>query len=118
MDNASIQSGVRGKYLTHFMERQTKGGQTKNSFFYWMTQLFVKHIPPTRPVMLLIDGHSSHNEPETIRAAAEAGIVMFCLPPHSMHVAQPLDVSFFRPLKVCWSEACHKFMQDNPGDFF
>ena len=32
MDNASIHGEVRGKYLTHFMEFQTKGGQTINSF--------------------------------------------------------------------------------------
>ena len=31
------------------------------------------------------------------------------------HVAQPLDFSFFRPLKVYWYEACHKYVQDNPG---
>ena len=65
--------------------------------------------------MVRVDGHSSHYEPETIRAAADAEIVMFCLPPHSTHVAQPLDVSFFRLLKVYWSEACHKYMQENPG---
>ena len=41
--------------------------------------------------------------------------MIFCLPPHSTHVAQPLDISFFQPLKVYWSEACHKFMQENPG---
>ena len=92
-----------------------KGWTDQELFFYWMTELFVKYIPHTRPVILLVDGHFSHYEPETIRAAAKAGIVMFCLPPHSTHVAQPLDVSFFRPLKVYWSEACHKFMQKNPG---
>ncbi len=92
-----------------------KGWTDQELFFFWMTQLFIKHIPPTCPVMLLVDGHSSHYEPETIKVAAEAGIVLFCLPPHSTHVAQPLDVSFFRPLKVYWSEACHKFMRNNPG---
>ena len=64
--------------------------------------------------MLLVDGHSSHYEPETIRAAAEAGIVMFCLPLIQLTVAQLLDDSCFWPLKVYWSEACHKFMQNNP----
>ena len=78
-------------------------------------QLFVKHIPPIRPVMLLIDGHSSYYESETIRAAAEAGIVMFCLSPHSPHMAKPLDVNFFLPLKVFWTEAWHSFMHNNPG---
>ena len=92
-----------------------KGWTDQELFFFWMTQLFVKHIPPTRPVMLLVDGHASHYEPETIKVAAEAGIVIFCLPPRSTHVAQPLDVSFFQPLKVYWSEVCHTYMQNNPG---
>ena len=32
MDKASIHGGVRRKYLKHFMEFQTKGGQTINFF--------------------------------------------------------------------------------------
>ena len=92
-----------------------KGWTDQEMFFFWMTELFVKHIPPARPVLLLVDGHSSHYEPDTIRAAAEQGVIVFCLPPHCTHIAQPLDVSFFRPLKVYWSEACHTFMQENPG---
>ena len=92
-----------------------KGSTDQELFSFWMTQLFVKFIPPARPVLLLIDGHSSHYEPDTIKLAAEAEIVMLCLPPHSTHVVQPLDVNFFRPLKVYWCEAGHKFVQSNPG---
>ena len=92
-----------------------RGWTDQELFFDWMTELFLEQIPPARPVMLLVDGHSSHYEPDTIQAAAEHGVVIFCLPPHCTHVAQPLDVSFFRPLKVYWSEACHTFMQENPG---
>ena len=69
-------------------------------FLYWMTELFLERIPPARPVMLLVDGHSSHYEPYTIKAAAEHGVDIFCLPSHCTHLAQQLDVSFFRPLKV------------------
>ena len=89
-----------------------KGWTDQELFSFWMTQLLVKFTPPAHPVLLLIDGHSSHYEPDTIK---EAGIMMLCLPPHSTHVVQPLDVSFFRPLKVYWYEACHKFVQSNPG---
>lgn len=92
-----------------------KGWMDQELISFWMTQLLVKHIPPTHPVMLLVDGHSSHYEPATIKLAAEAGIMMLCLPPHSTHVAQPLDVSFFRLLKLYWSEAWHKYMRDSPG---
>ena len=61
-----------------------------------------------------MDDHSSHFNPEAIKIAAEAEIIIFCLPPHTTHVAQPLDVSFFGPLKGHWSKVCHSYMTDNP----
>ena len=93
-----------------------RGWTDQELFFNWMMELFLEQIPPIRPVMLLVDSHSSHYESDTIKAPAEHGIIiLFCLPPHCTYVAQPLDVSFFHPLKVYWSEACHTFMQENPG---
>ena len=92
-----------------------KGWTDMELFSYWMKDLFLPSIPPARPVLLLLDGHSSHYEPETIRYAASQDVVVLCLPPHTTHVSQPLDVSFFKPLKSYWSEVCHRYMQDNPG---
>ena len=66
-------------------------------------------------MLLLLDGHSSHFTLEAIKFAAENEIILFCLPPHTTHVAQPLDVSFFSPLKKHWSRVCHEYMADNPG---
>ena len=40
---------------------------------------------------------------------------MFCIPPNTAHTTQPLDVSFFKPLKSNWSSVCHEFMTNNPG---
>ena len=31
------------------------------------------------------------------------------------HTAQPLDVSFFAPLKRYWSSTCHEYMNENTG---
>ena len=92
-----------------------KGWSDMELFSHWMKDLFLPHIPPARPVMLLLDGHSSHYEPDTIRLAATEGVVVLCLPPHTTHVSQPLDVSFFAPLKSYWSNACHQYVQENPG---
>jgi hypothetical protein len=92
-----------------------KGWTDMELFSHWMKDLFIPNIPPARPVLLLLDGHSSHYEPDTIRLAAEEGVVILCLPPHTTHVSQPLDISFFRPLKVYWSEGCHRYMQEHPG---
>ena len=92
-----------------------KGWTDMELFKEWMTSIFLPHIPPARPVLLLIDGHSSHYEPNTIRLAANEEVIILCIPPHTTHVSQPLDISFFCALKVYWSEGCHKYMQDNPG---
>ena len=64
------------------------------------TELLQKlsNIPLAQPVTLLLDGCSSHFNPEAIRKAAEAEVILFCLPPHTIHVPRPLDVSFFGPL--------------------
>ncbi len=87
-----------------------KGWTAMELLSFWMKDLFLPSIPPARPVLLLLDGHSSHYEPETIRCAASQDVVIVCLPPHTTHVSQPLDVSFFKPLKVYWSEVCHRYM--------
>ena len=71
-----------------------------NIFEGWFRQNFLKHTPPTRPLLLLLDGHSSHYQPSVIRKAAENGVIMFCLPPHTTHICQPLDKTCFSPLKA------------------
>ena len=40
---------------------------------------------------------------------------MLCLPPHTSHEAQPLDVGVFAPLKVQWTKVCHELYQKHPG---
>ena len=86
-------------------------------FFHWLNNHFVKFIPPTRPVLLLLDGHSTHFTPEAIQAAKKQGIGIIALPPHTTHQAQPLDVdvSFFKSLKSHWSNVCHAYMSENDG---
>ena len=65
-------------------------------FAQWLLKLFIKNIPQTHPVLLLLDGH---NTPEAIKIVAKNDIILFCLLPNVTHVAPPLDVSFFGPLK-------------------
>lgn len=49
--------------------------------------------------MLIVDGHASHVSNEFIRFTREHKIVCLCLPAHSTHLLQPLDVGVFGPLK-------------------
>ena len=84
-------------------------------FDQWFRHHFLAHAPPARPLLLLLDGHSSHYTPDLISKAVEEGIIIFCLPPHSTHLTQPLDRSVFATLKHCWKEENHKYMSENPG---
>ena len=65
--------------------------------------------------MLVLDGHSSHYQPELIKYAKENEVILVYLPPHTTHETQPLDTSVFRSLKRNWSEECHNFYSKNPG---
>ena len=77
----------------------SSGWMDGDLFRIWFTHHFLAHAPPARPLMLLLDGHSSHYHPETIRCAAEEQVILFCLPPHTIHLTQPLDKGCFGHLK-------------------
>ena len=91
-------------------------GWTDRGLFYgWLEEHFLAHAVSNRPLLLLVDGHSSHYDPESISFAKDHSVIILCLPPHTTHEAQPLDVSFFGPLKKHWSQECHNFIQASPG---
>jgi len=61
--------------------------------------------PPWR--MLIVDGHSSHVTWPVAEYALDHRIVPYCLPPHSTHLMQPLDVACFSPLGRTYRTALH-----------
>ena len=91
------------------------GWMTTGLFESWLTEHYLRHAVSSRPLLLLLDGHSTHYQPEVIRLAREKEVIMLCLPPHSTHEAQPLDVGVFGPLKAHWTNVCHECFQSNPG---
>jgi hypothetical protein len=66
-------------------------------------------------ILLLFDGHSSHVSPSLIKWARSRNLILFCLPAHSSHFLQPLDVSLFGPFKTFYYSECSSFMQKNIG---
>ena len=44
--------------------------------------------------------------------AHEHGIELFCLPPHTTHRTQPLDVGVFGPLQRRWMERCDDVLEE------
>ena len=63
----------------------------------------------------MVDGHSSHYHPDFICKATENHIILFCHPPHTTHLCQPLDRSCYSPLKAAYNQHCQEFLSTNPG---
>jgi hypothetical protein len=53
--------------------------------------------------LLILDGHGSHSTPEFDQYCTDNQIITLCMPPHSSHLLQPLDVACFSPLKAAYS---------------
>jgi hypothetical protein len=53
--------------------------------------------------LLVLDGHESHHSLAFQELCKENNIYTLCMPPHSSHLLQPLDVGCFSPLKRAYS---------------
>ncbi|KAJ6255782.1 hypothetical protein Dda_6081 [Drechslerella dactyloides] len=54
--------------------------------------------------LLVLDGHESHHSAAFELYCQEHKIVTICMPPHSSHILQPLDIGCFGPLKQAYSK--------------
>lgn len=95
---------------------QSSGWMTSESFLAYLKH-FANFAKPSiqDPVLLLVDNHSSHISLPGINYCRENGIILVGFPPHTTHRLQPLDVSFFGPLKVYYNQVCDAFLVSNPG---
>ena len=105
--------------LTYGEVPGTMYGLSKNGwidselFELWFTHHFLPNVPPLRPLLLIMDGHSTHYQPSVVRLAAAEKVILFCLPPNTTHLTQPLDKGCFSPLKTAWRQQCQQFLSDN-----
>jgi hypothetical protein len=59
-----------------------------------------------KPILLILDSHGSHETSRILQLAELHNIIILCLPPHTTHKLQPLDVGVFGPLQRAWLERC------------
>ncbi|EDN02779.1 conserved hypothetical protein [Histoplasma mississippiense (nom. inval.)] len=80
----------------------------------WLTRLFIPAANPRRVgthILLILDGHGSHLTPEFDQICSENKIIPLCMPPHSSHLLQPLDVGVFAPLKRAYGTLVEQRMR-------
>ena len=128
---------VAGKYhLSSWYENSTlpkdwviatsENGWTTNERGLEWIQHFDKHSKPRtagRYRLLVLDGHESHHSTDFELFCKENNIITLCMPPHSSHILQPLDVGCFGPLKRAYGRQIEDLMRASTShitkdDFF
>lgn len=70
---------------------------------------FIRHLLPilkqkAGKKIVIGDNLASHINPKVLEECQRHDIGFICLPANSTHILQPLDVAYFRPLKMKWRQ--------------
>ncbi len=96
-----------GHVKTNWVVKPTQNGWTDHDTGLEWLRHFDQHTrvrQKGRYRMLVLDGHESHVNAEFDEYCKANSIVPICLPPHSSHLTQPLDVGVFGPLKKTYGD--------------
>jgi hypothetical protein len=92
----------------------SENGWTTNERGLEWIQHFDKHTKArTTGVyrLLVLDGHDSHHSTDFELYCKQNNIITLCMPPHSSHILQPLDVGCFSPLKTAYGKQIEGMMR-------
>lgn len=110
MNNAYMLNMPPGSKI--FMSQ--KSAYVNSEIFHdWFKNHFLMRRPPGK-TLLILDGHSSHMNVQTLQLASENEVEFLCLPSHCTHYLQPLDRTFFKPLKTFYYQECAKEVKRSP----
>lgn len=62
-------------------------------------------------ILLIMDGHGSHETSAMWELALQHNIILFSLPPHTTHKLQPLDVRVFGLFARAWADRCNEVLE-------
>lgn len=103
----------------------TRYNRTKSGWFDmkcfedWFVSLFLPKIKQQKGKKVVIgDNLSSHININVLRMCEENEIAFICLPPHSTHLTQPLDVAFFSPMKKAWRKILDGWKSSDAGSSY
>lgn len=99
--------------------RKSPKGYTDNKIGFDYVRFFDKHTRGSTDNgrihrLALVDGHSSHLTLEIIEYCMQAhvNIHIICLPAHSTHILQPMDVGVFGPLTRAYKKEVSTWCRD------
>ena len=94
----------------------TSGWFDGETFTDWFRKVFIP-VAKRKPTTALIgDNLSSHFSSEVLDLCEKHNVKFICLPPNSTDKTQPLDVSFFAPLKRKWRQLLNSWKSAHPKE--
>ncbi|XP_053598650.1 uncharacterized protein LOC128668867 [Microplitis demolitor] len=90
-----------------FISTSQKGWMTGENFFEYVANGFYPWLMEKKiefPVILYVDGHSSHLTLPLVNFCRINKIELVALYPNATHILQPLDVAVFHPVKTAWKK--------------
>jgi hypothetical protein len=97
----------------HWVTAVSENGWTTNELGFQWLQHFERHTASRKSGgwrLLVLDGHESHLTAQFTTFCAGKNIITLCMPPHSSHLLQPLDVACFAPLKKAYGREIGELM--------
>lgn len=94
------------------------GWITESIFTQWFSHFLNVVQPQSRaePVLLLMDGHTTHTgNLDVIDQAAANNVKLLVFPSHCTHRLQPLDLSFFKSLNGYYNTEIVAWLRSHPG---
>lgn len=96
--------------------RSKSGWFDHNTFEDWFFSLALPRLKKQQGKKALIgDNLSSHVSLAVVKACEENDIKFIALPPNATHLLQPLDVAYFRPMKIQWRKVLGEWKQSPSG---
>lgn len=99
--------------------KSKNGWMTAETFLQYFENVFYPYLTKKGtafPVLVFLDGHTSHLTLELSRFCKEKQIIIVCLYPNTTHILQPLDVSVFFPLKTKWRKVLQMWRIEHEGE--
>ncbi len=105
--------GLRMKWQDHNFAVSDNRWVDQELFNFWLTDHFLPNSTSQRPILLLLDGHSSHFESYSILQGNMILWFFVCLLIWHMSANPSIATSFFLSLKLYWQNSVHQFYQKN-----
>lgn len=83
-------------------------------WFFSVVLLYLRKLGDQKKVMIG-DNLAGHVSQKVLKSCRDNNISFVLLPPNSTHLTQPLDVAYFRPLKMKWREILNNWKEKNTG---